>query len=155
MKSRAEDSEGSGATAARRARICFFSVVGVRPGRPDFEALVPLSSYDDTVFFMPFDNLEDFVTSMALLNPGTNLTTDVTATVFDGNGNQLATSVISLAPGNQTAFAIPDRFPSTRNCVGSIMFRGSTTRLSALGFRFNAGGAFATIPILNWAGMFQ
>jgi hypothetical protein len=39
--------------------------------------------------------------------------------------------------------------------VGTILFEGSTTRLSALGFRFNAGGAFATIPILNWLGMFQ
>src|SRR5688572_8483087 len=27
------------------------------PGRPAFEALVPLSSIDDSRFFMPFDNL--------------------------------------------------------------------------------------------------
>ena len=125
------------------------------PGRPDFEALVPLSSFVDSTFVMPFDNLDGFVTSMALLNPASNADTNVGAIVFDHNAVQLETSVINLAPTTQTAFAIPDRFPSTRNRIGTIRFSGSTNRLSTLGFRFNPGGAFATIPMLSWSGMYS
>jgi hypothetical protein len=36
----------------------------------DFEALVPLSAFDDYKFFMPFDNRQGFITAMAVLNPG-------------------------------------------------------------------------------------
>lgn len=123
-------------------------------GSPDFEALVPLSAYDDSVFVMPYDNLEGFVTSMAILNPGANLTSTVKVTIRDSTGATIATDSISLSPGQQQAFVIPDRLPATKNRVGTILFEGSTTRLSGLGFRFNPGHAFATIPILNWLGMF-
>lgn len=125
-------------------------------GRPDFEALVPLSAYDDSEFYMPYDNLEGFVTSLALLNPVSpgGLTTTVRATVLDARGNTLSTSNLTLTPGQQMAFAIPDQFPATRSRTGVIRFSGSTNRLSALGFRFNPGGAFATVPIQNWSGMF-
>lgn len=120
-------------------------------GRPDFEALVPLSSYADEAFVMPFDNLNGFATTIAILNPGANLASTVTAHIRDSNGVLLGSpQTITLGPGAQTAFSIPERFPASRDQVGSIYFEGTTNRLSALGFRFNPGGAFATIPIMNW-----
>lgn len=123
-------------------------------GSPDFEALVPLSAYDDYVFIMPYDNTNGYVTSMALLNPGANLDSQVYVTLLDTEGNTVSTDTIPLAKGQQLAFSIPERFPDTQGKVGSILFESSTTRLSALGFRFNPQHAFATIPVLNWSGMF-
>ncbi len=123
-------------------------------GSPDFEALVPLSAYDDYVFIMPYDNTNGFVTSMALVNPGANLDSQVYVTLLDTEGNTVSTDTIPLAKGQQTAFTIPERFPDTQGKVGSILFESSTTRLSALGFRFNPQHAFSTIPVLNWSGMF-
>ena len=123
------------------------------PGRPAFEALVPLSSIDDSRFFMPFDNLEGFVTSMALLNPGSS-TTDVRLTFRSTTGSVLATRTIRLAPTAQVSFSVPQEFPEVANRTGTIYVEGSTEHLSALGFRFNTGGSFATIPIMNWDGMF-
>src|SRR6202022_2742492 len=125
-----------------------------RSGRStDFEALVPLSSTDDYKFFMPFDNLQGFITSMALVNPGSTDTL-VTFRILDSSGALLGTYTRRLFAGNQTAFVLRDEFPETRNTTGVIYVEGSTGSLSALGFRFNAGLAFATIPIMNWPGMF-
>ena len=141
---------------ATNARIGGYAIFRQRiQGSPDFEALVPLSGYDDSIFVMPFDNVDGFVTSMAILNPGVNLTSTVEAFIMDTSGTVIGTDSIVLAPGQQQAFSIPDRFPLTRNQIGTIQFYGSTNRLSGLGFRFNPGHAFATIPILNWSGMFE
>ena len=141
---------------ATAARIGGYAIFRQRvAGRPDFEALVPLSAFDDDIFVLPFDNMNGFVTAMAILNPGVNYTTTVTATVLDRNANQTATYSLPLSPGQQRSFTLPDLFPATRNTIGTIVFEGTTNRLGALGFRFNSGGAFATIPVLNWAGMFQ
>ncbi|MBS1823702.1 MAG: hypothetical protein JST93_00145 [Acidobacteria bacterium] len=118
-----------------------------------FEALVPLSSVDDFRFFMPFDNLEGFVTSMAILNPGA-AATEARLTFRNTAGTVLASRTVRLPGGNQTAFAITDTFPETRGQAGVLLVEGSSSFLSGLGFRFHPRGAFATIPIMNWAGMF-
>jgi hypothetical protein len=123
-------------------------------GRADFEAVVPLSAYDDTTFFLPFDNLQDFVTSMAILNPTSNLSTRVALTFLDTNAEVIATDVITLEPGQQTAFSLPEKYPAVRGRIGTLFVQSEFNRLSALGFRFNPQGAFTTIPILNWLGMF-
>jgi hypothetical protein len=102
---------------------------------------------------MPFDNLQGFITSMALVNPGSTDTL-VTFRILDTSGALLGTYTRRLSAGNQTAFVLRDEFPETRNTTGVIYVEGSTNSLSALGFRFNAGLAFATIPIMNWPGMF-
>lgn len=123
-------------------------------GRPDFEALVPLSSYDDSVFYMPFDNLDGATTAMAILNPATNLSVSLEILLVDTGGKTLGSYSLNLAPGAQESFVLADRFPATRGRLGTVKIEGSTNRLSALGFRFNSGGAFSTIPIMNWTGMF-
>ena len=37
---------------------------------------------------------------------------------------------------------------------GVVYIEGSAMFMTGLGFRFNPLGAFATIPIMNWTGMF-
>jgi hypothetical protein len=119
-----------------------------------YEALVPLSSESDYKFYLPFDNRAGFTTTMAIANPG-NAATTVTFTFRDTSGNQLGTATGTIPPGNQKAFLLSDLAPQINGFAGAAYVTGSTTYLSALGFRFNlVSGAFATIPILNWPGMF-
>lgn len=124
-------------------------------GLPDFEALVPMSAFDDYKFLMPYDNLNGFVTSMALVNPASNSASQVFVSILDKDGNTIGQDTINLATETQVSFSIPERWPVTQNQIGSILFESDIDRLSALGFRFNPGHAFATIPIMNWSGMFN
>jgi hypothetical protein len=108
---------------------------------------------------MPFDNRAvsaggaNFETGFALLNPGTTSTT-TTFTFRDTVGNVLATRALQLAPGQQMIFQMSQVVPETRGFAGVLYVQGTSTYLSALGFRFHPSGAFATIPIMNWSGMF-
>ncbi|MDX2179423.1 MAG: hypothetical protein SFV18_07515 [Bryobacteraceae bacterium] len=125
-------------------------------GRPDFEAGVPLTGLFDRRFVLQFDNTQGYVTSVALAAGVTSVSTTSTAvsvTVRDENGNTLATHALSLPAFGHTAFALSDRFPSTANRRGSIVFTSSTDSLSALGLRFTPGGAFTTMPILTNAAL--
>jgi hypothetical protein len=119
-----------------------------------FEALVPLSSIGDYKFYLPFDNRAGFVTSMAILNPLSPSST-VNFIFRDTVGNVLATRTLTLPAFHQTAFSLVDFAPETNGSAGVLYVEGSTIYLSALGFRFNPLGAFATVPIMNWSGMFQ
>ncbi len=126
------------------------------PGRADYEALVPLSAFDDYRFLMPFDNIQGFVTAMALTNPNLNLSNRITITALSLEGTIIAENTITLPPGGQTAFVLADRIPALANRLGTLSVVSDTSRLSGLGIRFNGtgGNAFSSVPIMNWSGMF-
>lgn len=128
---------------------------GVSAARPDFEALVPLSSSDDYRFYLAVDNAEDFSTAIALVNPASNVSARVSLTFYDNLGNAVLQDVIALAPSCHTAFSIPDKYPVLKGRVGTLYVRSNTSRLSGFGLRFNPRGAFSTVPIMNWEGMFR
>jgi hypothetical protein len=125
-------------------------------GRPDFEALSPLSSDSDSRFYLPVDEIQGFVTAMAICNPASNTSTNVLLQMLSMDGVEIARRNITLAPGAQMAFTIQDYFPQMANRLGTLYVSGSSNRLSALGLRFNTSGgsAFSSIPIMNWPGMF-
>lgn len=125
-------------------------------GRADFEALVPLSSYEDYRFYLPVDEIQGFVTAMAICNPAGALTNSVRLQMLGLDGREIARKTITLAPGEQRAFAIADEFPQMRDRLGTLYVEGTTNRLSAIGLRFNTAGgnSFSSVPIMNWAGMF-
>jgi hypothetical protein len=135
-----------GAYAIFRSRVA---------GRTDFEALVPLSRYDDHVFFMPFDNIQGFTTAMAIDNPASNMSNNVTITAFDLRGQRIGSALISLPRSGHTAFALTDKIPALAGSMGTLLVESDTNRLSALGLRFNSGGAFASIPIMNYEAMLE
>ncbi len=60
-----------------------------QPNRPDFEAVVPLSSFADSAFFLPFDNTGGLVTCAAFANPSELITNTVTLDYRDENDNSL------------------------------------------------------------------
>jgi len=118
-----------------------------------FEALVPLSALTDYKFYMPFDNRSGFVTAMAIANPNST-STSVQMTFRLTTGETITTKTLQLQSGQQTSFALRDFAPATDGVAGVLYVEGPGPLLSALGFRFNPLGAFATIPIMNWSGMF-
>jgi hypothetical protein len=135
-------------------RLGGFAIFQQRFSAGAFEALVPLSSMNDYKFYIPFDNRSGFTTTMAIANPNTAPTT-VNFTFRDTFGNQLGTATGTIPPLNQKTFLLSDLVPQINGFAGAAYVTGSTQFLSALGFRFNqVSSAFATIPILNWPGMF-
>ncbi|MEO8097415.1 MAG: hypothetical protein ABI811_06910 [Acidobacteriota bacterium] len=121
-----------------------------------FEALVPLSASDDTTFYMPFDNLEGFATGMAIVNSSANADTLVTLTARGLSGNFLGSKSLYINPRGHVSLNLAVEFPAIAGKAGTIVATGDTARLSAIGLRFNlnGGGAFATIPVMNWPGLF-
>jgi len=124
-------------------------------GRPDFEALVPLSSFSDYRFLMPVDEKDGFQTALAICNPGTKLTSTVTLQMLDPTGHAIANQTITLAPLEQQAFLIREKFPTMVDQRGTLYVGGTSSALSALGLRFNTfgGSAFSSIPIMNTTAM--
>ncbi|MFN0101562.1 MAG: hypothetical protein ACKV2U_05660 [Bryobacteraceae bacterium] len=118
-------------------------------GRPDFEAVVPLSSLFDKVIVLPYDNTAGFSTGVACVNGGPSSPATITATFRDETGTTYATETIQLPQSGHTAFAMAARFPTTQGRRGTVLFRSSTDFLSVMGLRFNPGGSFTSFTGLN------
>ena len=114
------------------------------PGRTTFEAVVPLSSFEEFDFLLPFDNTNFNNTCIALANPVDTNPTTVTIEFRDEPGNVLANATRVLDPFAQQAFCLVDEFPQLNARRGFAVVRGSQGFLSALGLRFLPGGAFTS-----------
>ncbi|MBL8174499.1 MAG: hypothetical protein JNK48_07515 [Bryobacterales bacterium] len=116
-------------------------------GRPDQEAAVTLTT-TGTRFVLPFDNTDNFVTSMALVNASATIGAAVNVVIRDEAGQQIGTDTISLTGRGHVAFELRERMASTRNRRGTAEFT-STSQVTGLGLRFNPGGAFTSFPVLK------
>ena len=103
------DPSGGGTDIGGQA--IFTDTSPTQPNRPDFEAVVPLSSFADSAFFLPFDNTGGLVTCAAFANPSELITNTVTLDFRDENDNSILLDTLMLGPKNQTAFCFPDRSP--------------------------------------------
>lgn len=124
-------------------------------GRPDFEAVVPLSDYDDWAFYMPFTNRDNLDTGMALVNPSASETATVGLIFLDEAGQLILETSLTLKPGEQTSFSLPAKYPGLADKRGTIYGESSIEYLSVLGLRFIRNGAFTSLPVMNWCGMFN
>jgi hypothetical protein len=105
---------------------------------------------------LPFDNTNNTVTAVALASIG-NVPPNVTATVYDVNGNATSYPVPpptaappTLATLGRTAFTLPDNFPASANTRGFVTFTNLNNinnqgAISGLALRFN-GGVFVSLP---------
>jgi hypothetical protein len=115
-------------------------------GRPDQEAVVPLSNTSKTVANLVWDDMGP-TTAVALVNPSDAAVT-ATITVYGPDGATLGTATVNLAPNNRTAFNLREQ-PGLSAMVGK---RGSARiavpsgNVSALGLRFG-DSAFTSIPV--------
>src|SRR5713101_537014 len=136
-------------------RIGGYAAFRYRAGGVINEGLVPVSGYDDTRFFMSFDNIEGFATGIALTNPSAN-SNIVTIEALDLDGNLISTDRLTIVPGGHYSFVLADRFPELDGRTGTLFVSTNQTMLSAVGIRMNIAGGrtFTSIPIMNWEGMF-
>jgi hypothetical protein len=133
-------------------RLGGYAAFRLKAGGVINEGLVPLSSYDDVNFMMPFDNIEGFATGVALCNPASNMTTHATIVAFDLRGNQIASTVVAIPPSGHVSFVLADRMPSLAGLTGTLGVSSDTTRLAGVGIRMNVAGGFTftSIPVMNY-----
>jgi hypothetical protein len=126
------------------------------PGRPVFEAVVPLTDSDDWTFMMPFDNSSGLDTGLALVNSSNTQATSVYFAFLDPAGALISETTIPLKAGEHMSFSLSTKFPASAGKTGTLYVEGTGDFLSALGLRFNisGGGAFTSVPVMNWSGMF-
>ncbi len=120
-------------------------------GRPDLEAVVPLSPRNETRFVMLFDNRVGFSTGIAWLNPDPSAAASVQVTIQTQDAQLIRGDFFNLPPGNKLVFSMPERYPETNGRQGRIVVSVTGTRFSALGLRFNPTGAFTSFHALSLA----
>jgi len=118
-----------------------------RSGLPDFEAVVPFSSYLDLLQVMTFDQRDGFLAGLAMANVLTSSMT-VRLQFVDENGVALFSDTIALAAGGHTSFLLSSRYPQLEGRRGTIQFSEQGGRLEGLpvmGLRFHPQGPFTTV----------
>jgi hypothetical protein len=118
-------------------------------GRPDFEAVVPISPINETKVVLPFDNRDNFSTGIAVLNPDPTNSIVVQVTAYSTDGIIVRQDAFNLPPGNKSVFSMPDRYAEARGRNGRLNISTTGASLSVLGLRFNPGGAFTSTHALS------
>ena len=118
-------------------------------GRPDFEAVVPISPINETKVVLPFDNRDNYSTGIAVLNPDQSNQATVQVAAYSTDGQLVRQDFFLLPPGNKLVFSMPDRYAEARGRNGRLNISTTGTGLSVLGLRFNPGGAFTSTHALS------
>ena len=115
-------------------------------GRADQEAVVPLSTETSQAADLIFDNANT-TTGLAVSNP-TNQQVTVNLVAYNGNGTQIGSSTVTLAPRAQTAVTLTSLagMQGAAGQVGRITLTTTSGAFSALGLRFGAS-ALTSIPV--------
>jgi virginiamycin B lyase len=111
---------------------------------PPSEGTVPLQKVFPSTMALSFDNSDGFVTGVALANISP-ATANITATVWDENGNQLGAQDFPIAANGHASFVLPAQIPLTAGKRGIVQFRSSGA-LGGLGLRFSPFGTFTSVP---------
>jgi hypothetical protein len=117
-------------------------------GRPDYEAGVYSQPGDSRSVGFAMDNLESYVTSIAVAN---TIPTPAAVTVRfrDSGGAVFHQEVVNLAGRGHAFFETTNRFLPSRDRRGTVEFTTTTGALAALCLWFNPTGPFTSIPELT------
>jgi phosphatidylethanolamine-binding protein (PEBP) family uncharacterized protein len=114
------------------------------------EASVPLETRTPGSFALVFDNTSPLNTGVSLTN-ASSAAANITANVYDDQGNSLGSGLVSLAGRGQQVFMLPDKFPITAGKRGMVQFVVPTSGpISMIGIR-TSGTTLTTVPILTMA----
>jgi len=117
------------------------------PGRPDFEASMPIVTYvNDDTYFLPFDNVTSS-TGVAIANPLSYTGITVYLTFRDEQGNQILIERLELGRLAHTAFSLAERFPQSAGRRGVVEISTSALTMSVLGLRFGAQSFTSLLPL--------
>jgi Putative Ig domain len=112
------------------------------------EAVVPLEFRNAGAYTLPFDNTGGVSTGVAISNLASTPAT-ISAVIRNATGLQIGSGVIIIAGNGHSAFFLSARFLATVDETGTIEFdTPANGKISVLGLRFNASGAFSTIPVV-------
>jgi hypothetical protein len=120
-----------------------------RPGSVDLEAVVPMSSLTETTMHLPFDNTSGFTSAYVVLNPDLESATYVLVTVRDDMGAIMKSEVVTIPKAGKVVWVLPEKYPQTAGKYGRVTLTASGALLSAMGLRFNPGGAFTSFHPLS------
>jgi hypothetical protein len=122
----------------------------VIPGRPDFEAVVPVVSQFQNHFVMYYDNV-GFTTAYAVANPSSQTVT-IPLTVRNQAGVVLQSTSATLCPYCHSADTLVNLLPATAGGRGTVEIQTSGYGVAALGLRFGAASftSFPTMENFNW-----
>jgi hypothetical protein len=126
-----------------------FAVFSQAIGSADQEAEVPLENRNASGYVVPFDNTNGAATGIALANISAQAV-NTAITIRDFTGAVILTDTLALPAMGHTSFNLTDRYgSSTAQRRGTLEFdTPSAGQISVLGLRFNATGAFSTIPAI-------
>jgi hypothetical protein len=123
------------------------------------EAAATLQTQIGNSISLPFDNTGGYSTGVAIANLA-GAQANLTAIVWDQNGNQLASVPVTLTDldpnGNgHDSFMLPARLPATAGIRGIVQFVGNpgtaqvpAGQLTGLGLRADTNGLFTSIPTI-------
>jgi len=124
--------------------VAFNQVV---PGRPLFQAFIPLDTVLHNRFFVPALNTGGFTGSMAIVSL---IQQDVTFIARNNNGVELCREARKFAAGQHTAFLFRDRLACTAGVDTVIEVVGSEDfGLAGFGLTAEDSGAFVTQPVFG------
>ena len=126
-----------------------FAVYSQAIGNANQEAEIPLENRNAGGYVVPFDNTNGSSTGVALANISPQAVNSA-ITIRDDTGAVLLQDTITLPAMGHTSFNLTDRYaPTTARRRGTLECRTPAPgQISVLGLRFNATGAFSTIPAL-------
>jgi len=123
-----------------------YAIFRETPSTQSSEGTVPLQSQFPTTFTLPYDNSSGFVMGVALANLSTSFA-NITATMWDANGNQLGAQTITIPGNGHTSFVLPTELPLTAGKLGIVKFQ-ATGGIAGLGLRFSPFGTFTSVPTM-------
>ena len=117
------------------------------PGRPNFQAAIPIRSRFEDNLRVPFINTRGLTATLAWVNA--NLSGQVVTMIArDGSGSELCRDAKMLAGGQHDAFVVRERLPCTAGRDGLLDIATDFVGITAIAFLFNDSGAFTTqLPI--------
>jgi hypothetical protein len=117
------------------------------PGRPDFEASMPIIVYvEDSDYLLPFDHITSS-TGVAIANPLSYTAITISVTFRDEQGNQFYADSFTLGPLAHTAFSLAQRYPPSQGRRGVVELSTTGLTMSVLGLRFEAASFTSVLPM--------
>jgi hypothetical protein len=126
-----------------------FAVVSQAIGNTNPETEVPLDNSKGADYVVPFDNTNGSATALALANISAQAV-NVKISISNDGGGVILTDTITIPAMGHRSFNLADRYGLvTSQQRGTLEFTTpSPGVISVLGLRFNATGAFSTIPTI-------
>jgi hypothetical protein len=126
-------------------------------GRPDYQAVVPLTAPKSSPCLVPFppatnpvilvpfdDTAGQYTTSIAIANT-THAAQSIAIEFDDASNSPLLKDTLALGPMQHLAFATTDRYPQLAGTKGILRVFADPADAAVLGLLFNSTGPFTTI----------